>query len=280
MILSECSFFSLFPPRSPPDAVKLLEMAIVIHTHEGRLGAAARVWRDLGELLEEEEKLQEAIDAWRKAADCLSDDHQILTDRGFLFKDEVIAVEPDTIKFATYNSRSRQIEYQHASRIINKPAVQGENHRMVELRTQDEINPTSNSPAVSLDLLVTRRHNLFIQTGLHSRSNKGRVSWSKAPHRRRHAATVIDHPAFDAIRMITHAENGINNNDNKEQTPFNKAMKIDTNTKQEACLELYGQNRDQHTMPSRTSHVATHSTHSCILLSFPVFSCVRFLVFE
>lgn len=52
------------------EAIKLLDMAITIHTQEGRLGAAARVWRDLGELEEEEENLQAAIDAWRKAADC------------------------------------------------------------------------------------------------------------------------------------------------------------------------------------------------------------------
>lgn len=51
-------------------ATQLLEMAIQIHTAESRLGAAARVWKELGTLLEDEEKMQDAIDAWRKAADC------------------------------------------------------------------------------------------------------------------------------------------------------------------------------------------------------------------
>ena len=52
------------------EAIKLLEMGIAIHTNEARLGAAARVWKELAQLHEEEENLQAAIDAWRKAADC------------------------------------------------------------------------------------------------------------------------------------------------------------------------------------------------------------------
>jgi len=51
-------------------AMRLLEMAIQIHTAESRLGAAARVWKELAQLLEDEEKNQQAIEAWRKAADC------------------------------------------------------------------------------------------------------------------------------------------------------------------------------------------------------------------
>jgi len=53
------------------EAIQLLEMGIAIHTAEARLGAAARVWKELGQLQEEEENLQAAIDAWRKAADCM-----------------------------------------------------------------------------------------------------------------------------------------------------------------------------------------------------------------
>lgn len=52
------------------EAIKLLEMGIAIHTNEARLGAAARVWKELAQLHEDEENLQAAIEAWRKAADC------------------------------------------------------------------------------------------------------------------------------------------------------------------------------------------------------------------
>jgi len=51
------------------DAIRLLEMGIAIHTSEARLGAAARVWKELAQLHEEDENMQDAIDAWRKAAD-------------------------------------------------------------------------------------------------------------------------------------------------------------------------------------------------------------------
>ena len=49
------------------EAIKLLEMGIAIHTGEARLGAAARVWKELAQLQEDEEQTQEAINAWRKA---------------------------------------------------------------------------------------------------------------------------------------------------------------------------------------------------------------------
>lgn len=52
------------------EATKLLEMAISILQSEARLGAAARVWKDLAQLYEDEGQLQDAIEAWRKSADC------------------------------------------------------------------------------------------------------------------------------------------------------------------------------------------------------------------
>lgn len=54
----------------PQEGQKRMMMAVQIHTEEGRLAAAARVWKDLAELLEEEDQLDDAIDAWQKAADC------------------------------------------------------------------------------------------------------------------------------------------------------------------------------------------------------------------
>jgi len=52
------------------EAIKMLEMGIAIHENEARLGAAARAWKELAQLHEDDEHYQLAIDAWNRAVSC------------------------------------------------------------------------------------------------------------------------------------------------------------------------------------------------------------------
>jgi hypothetical protein len=62
---------------------------------------------------------------------CLADDHQVLTNRGFLFRSEVKAAfsSGESLTFATYDPASSKLHYAPAAAFIDKPAAK---HAMVQ----------------------------------------------------------------------------------------------------------------------------------------------------
>lgn len=110
--------------------------------------------------------------------DCLSEDMRILTDKGYLYLDQVQKDFVD-LKIAQYNRDTKEIEYVAGEEFILKEAA---NHKMVEFTNQDGVS-----------LLVTEGHDMFVQTG-------------EAPHDKVKAKALVNESK--PVNMIKVAESG------------------------------------------------------------------------
>jgi hypothetical protein len=83
--------------------------------------------------------------------DCLAEDHQILTDKGFLFLHEIEKQSLSDIKIASYDPTTKQIVYEHPNELIVKPAKE---QTMIEFT----------KAADNISMLVTPSHDMYVQS--------------------------------------------------------------------------------------------------------------------
>jgi hypothetical protein len=122
----------------------------------------------------------------KRIAECLDcfpeNDHQILTNRGFMFLDEVEAhivqdvtgkvIDWNGLKVANYNKQSRQIFYQEPLALVINGIGQNE---MVEITNRGEARHWPNPPADigdddsdrsnGISIICTKKHKLFLRRG-------------------------------------------------------------------------------------------------------------------
>ncbi len=111
---------------------------------------------------------------------CLADDHQILTNSGFMFYEQVKAASKSDPHFrvAQYNDQTQQLEYVRPARVVyNAPRLQ-------------EMISIDNAGGVAA--LVTPEHEMYAQK---------QQSWTKAP-----ASALM---ACDSALFQTQAKNGV-----------------------------------------------------------------------
>jgi isoleucyl-tRNA synthetase len=116
--------------------------------------------------------------------DCFPEnDHQILTNRGYMFLDEVeafVARDDETgrvinwngLKVANYNPKSRQVFYEEPRALIINPADQ---HTMIEITNRDEARQWPNPPTEiyadtvaksnGISVICTKQHKLYVRRG-------------------------------------------------------------------------------------------------------------------
>lgn len=149
--------------------------------------------------------------------ECLAEDMRILTNKGFLFLDQVQKNFKELL-IAQYNCKTRQIEYVHGKELIIKEVGF---HRMIEF--SDYVSDTEVSARASrrhISLLVSEKHSMFVQRGKISYGKNGlspRVHWAskgtsgkaiKIPHAKYRAHTLADEKIPKGLRMISVAEKG------------------------------------------------------------------------
>jgi ribosomal protein L37AE/L43A len=81
--------------------------------------------------------------------DCLAEDHQILTNKGFMFLHEIEKVRLAELKIASYDPESKHIVYEQANELIVKPA-----------KEQTMIEFTKNN----ISILVTPKHDMYVRS--------------------------------------------------------------------------------------------------------------------
>ncbi|KAA8498746.1 DNA-directed RNA polymerase II subunit 2 [Porphyridium purpureum] len=102
--------------------------------------------------------------------DCLSEDHQILTHRGFMFLrdiEDAVSRGSELLLIASYDPESEQLVYEHMLELIVKPAqmqtlVQVTQHHASGGKGTMDALPVPVPGGVSF--AVTRRHDLFVRT--------------------------------------------------------------------------------------------------------------------
>lgn len=150
-------------------------------------------------------------------AHCFAEeDHQLLTDHGFVFLSQV----KESHKFASYNPHTRQIEYQTPVRfIINQAAIQ--EHLI-------DVTAMSQRHEKTVSLRVTRRHRMYI-----AHDN----DFHKV------AAEDLLQQSGSGLRMLANAQNGFggcsNIHDDAVRRVFSR-LRLRGRSEQRAFLWIYG----------------------------------------
>lgn len=224
-------------------------------------------------------------------------DTRVLTNRGFLFLDEIASLnaEGETVEYASYHAADGTIGYstgdivlkheddapahlvdftQNATRTLwDKPndTQQGEE----EAHQYGDSDPTN---ANHLSLRVTPDHDMFVQFGNrasstftpHTRCDNDQLA-TTAPFRKVAAGDLplgfkcdchdaaCEHRHMDAMRFIARAKNGAHfDGVNNNDEPTNR-IGLDNQEQIDAFMEIYGQNQT-------TSHAYTRECVLCASL--------------
>jgi ribosomal protein L37AE/L43A len=167
---------------------------------------------------------------------CLADDHEILTESGFMNWKEVQAgYQAGTLRLAGYSHESGELIYEKPTDFI-----------LNETKTQDMIEFTHSADNLNgVSLLVTTDHDMFAKKGkVYGETVTWDGSW-KGPRGNSHrtpydyqkykAASLMD---AEAVKFIGKARSGIATA--PLALPFAEVLGFDTEEKLEAFCELYG----------------------------------------
>jgi DNA-directed RNA polymerase beta subunit len=196
--------------------------------------------------------------------DCLAEDHQIMTNKGFMFLHEVEKEYPN-IEIASYNAETQNLVYEKPTDLIVKPA---KSQKMIEIvseaerhRWQSDSDPYGRSPkqlqaaglfdgdAKPLDkhsnqvsLMVTPGHDMYVRKGLSGSSHTinwnidGKKSSSIQDLEKMKAGSLLECSSRNVVKMLAHAPAGIRSEANQE---FANKLSL-TNNMRSTFLELYG----------------------------------------
>jgi ribosomal protein L37AE/L43A len=181
--------------------------------------------------------------------DCLSEEHQILTNKGFMFlKDFETAANPTTtLKIASYDPDSKQIVYEAMNELIVKPEA---TQTMIEIthaadssKWDEKSDVYGNNPGVSriatrsnsVSLVVTPRHDMYVKKG--DINSSGNIKWNDDTYNKVHAQTLVSASERDVIKMNARAYNGLKTD--AQRMPFIEDLSIDEE-KVSTFLQVYG----------------------------------------
>ena len=164
---------------------------------------------------------------------CFPADHQLLTDRGFMDLDEVLAAAPylapstpscrparaKELLFAAYNPYTKAIAYVPATGLVVKQATKlvefGGEAAAAQWSVSSDERAQTQSQLNGVSLLVTPEHDMYAQVG-QRRSEKDSWKWETAsrskhilPPQKRQAHTLVTADSKAGVRMVAAAANGI-----------------------------------------------------------------------
>jgi DNA-directed RNA polymerase II subunit RPB2 len=177
---------------------------------------------------------------------CLADDHEILTEHGFMNWQEVQkGCEAGTLRVGGYNKQTKQLVYEHPTAFILNEAKE---RTMVEFTHSGEAEnwngDDNNMASNGVSLFVTEDHDMFAKKGRYYGDG---VTWDgvqKGPrgasrrivkdYEKVKAGELLD---ADAIKFIGKASAGFNGD---LTYPVGDRLGLHTNEKSVAFCELYG----------------------------------------
>ena len=156
--------------------VQLAQRAILRQRERDRLSHFLTQRPTFDELLKTKQNIMEDTMTWVRCAsltgsiplprNCLSEDTRILTERGFMFLDEVIQANKSApLKYACFNSVTHEIEY-HTGELIVKPSAAwsmvsfDDGNKNYDPRHNDHTNVMGHT-----SLLVTKDHDMYVEIG-------------------------------------------------------------------------------------------------------------------
>lgn len=186
--------------------------------------------------------------------DCLAEDHQILTNKGFLFLHDIEKESLDTLKIASYDPETMQVIYEKANELIVKPAkeqvmieftkgaesqrwngscdVYGRSEKARNIANASSLSTHSNG----VSLVVTPKHDMFARLGRKGTSHT--INWDKSAFQKVKAQELVAPENRNAIKFVSKATNGVF----IEETcnPFADVLKLDSTEKISSFLNMYG----------------------------------------
>ena len=190
---------------------------------------------------------------------CLSEEHQILTDKGFLFLHEMEEMKDDVL-IASYDKQSKQIVYEKMDRlIINESKTQdmvefthnNEAHRWGEKSNiyGSSLDDFRKNPSNGVSLVVTKGHDMYVKRGRCTGIKKKTTRWkqyskngivTQLDYDKIKAEKLISNKQEDSIKMIGKASEGIYQTNSLLKQNFVNELNLDSLQKINAFLELYG----------------------------------------
>jgi len=185
--------------------------------------------------------------------DCLSEDMQILTNKGFMFLEQIESITDDSLLIGSYDPATKELVYEKANELIVKPAKE---QTMIELTHEHEAyrwttdsDPHGRSPKArglqdaeskschsnGVSLIVTPKHDMYVRNGRSSPSRN--ITWS-GDYSKVKANTLISGDTRDAIQLLSHASGGVRVTETF--LPFIESLRLNTSEQITAFMEVYG----------------------------------------
>ena len=183
---------------------------------------------------------------------CLAEDHEILTEQGFMNWQEVqTGYASGTLRIAGYNHENGELVYEYPTAFILNEAKEREmvefSHSGESSRWNEEEEENS-TPSNGVSLFVTTDHDMFAKKGkLYGEA----VAWNgvqKGPrgasrriandYEKCKAGSLLPSNSLDAVKFIGKARSGVTGKENA--IPFAASLGLDTPEKISAFCELYG----------------------------------------
>ena len=187
---------------------------------------------------------------------CLAEDHEILTEHGFMNWHEVqIGYESGALRIGGYNHETGELVYEKPTAFILNDAKERDmiefTHSGEAARWHDQITEDaeeSSTPSNGVSLFVTSDHDMFAKTG---KIYGDGVAWNGVQVGARGASrriandyekckayTLLASNRNDAVKFIGKARAGLKGKE--ESIPFSELLGLHTSEKKTAFCELYG----------------------------------------
>jgi carbamoylphosphate synthase large subunit len=177
--------------------------------------------------------------------ECFTDDHQLLTEQGWMDVDELRAAGKQP-RAASYNPQTQQIEYQPVTRLFIKHSTPEEPHRLIELTQHQAWGPGAESNKKTTDnhvsLVVTEDHVLYRRTGHVEQADSGKLQqrWDEEGFTTTSARSMVVDDSSRSFMLLSAAANGAAVEAAVEPLPFVAALSLRTEDEIDAFLQLYG----------------------------------------
>lgn len=190
---------------------------------------------------------------------CLTEEHQILTNKGFMFLHEIES-NPD-ILVASFDPETNHLVYETYELVLNKYQTQ----EMIEMTHNNESRRwSSNSdmygrnpedkcidPSNGVSVIVTKGHDMYVKEGLTNESTKG-IYWKshkvwngssskyvQNEYKKVKAETLLTDSERDCVKLLARAPSGIQI-DKSASLPFISQLHLDSDEKINSFLRVYG----------------------------------------
>lgn len=188
---------------------------------------------------------------------CFTEEHQLLTNKGFMYLHEVEQYNGKDLLFASYDPATKQIVYDTFTLVVN----QKQEHDMIEMTQNNESWKWNNTtecsddrknPSNNMSIIATEGHKMYVKHGLASqkgvywKSHKehhqdGTHNYVQNEYNKVEASALISNNERDCVKFLGVAREGIRQDQTltSEMLPFIKTLSL-KDEQINTFLELYG----------------------------------------